>query len=184
MPCPQPASAIPRPAAHHRLPAATPRSRPAVTFQISPLPATEFAALFGLSDEALHGRLARRVVVDRPNAFPCRVSLEDAQPGEAVILANYAHQAADTPFRATHAVYVREGAAPATPAVGEVPAQLRRRTLSLRAFDDTGMMIAADLAEGSRLEPVVEALLADPRTAYLHAHFAKQGCYAARIDRA
>jgi hypothetical protein len=27
-------------------------------------------------------------------------------------------------------------------------------------------------------------MLADPHVAYLHAHYAKPGCYAARIDRA
>ncbi|CAN5261850.1 DUF1203 domain-containing protein [soil metagenome] len=155
-----------------------------MSFLIRPLPADEFADLFALSDEALHARRARRVVADRPRAFPCRVSLEDAQPGETVMLANFTHQAADTPFRASHAVYVREGIQSAVPEVNEVPEQLRRRTLSLRAFDAGDMMIAADLADGVAMEPVVEALLADPRTAYLHAHFAKQGCYAARIDRA
>jgi hypothetical protein len=152
-------------------------------FQISPLPRDEFTDLFILDDAALAARNAVRVVADG-GGFPCRVSLRDAAPGEELILANYEHQPAASPFRASHAVYVRIDAEEARPARDEIPTQLRARTLSLRAFDENGMMIAADLADGHEVEPVIEHLLADPAVAYLHAHFAKQGCYAARIDRA
>ena len=61
---------------------------------------------------------------------------------------------------------------------------IRIRPISLRAFDEAGEMIGANLADGRELEPVIERLLADPKAAYLHAHYAKRGCYAARIERA
>jgi hypothetical protein len=61
---------------------------------------------------------------------------------------------------------------------------MRRRLLSLRAFDDKGMMIDADVAPGAEAEPIIERLLGDARTAYVHAHYAKRGCFAARIERA
>jgi len=98
-------------------------------------------------------------------------------------LVNYEHQSADTPYRSRHAIYVRDGEE-TYDAVDQVPEQLRLRTLSLRAFDATGFIYAADLVAGTALEPALEALLADPAVAYVHAHFAKFGCYAARIDRA
>ena len=69
-------------------------------------------------------------------------------------------------------------------AVDAVPDQLRRRMLSLRAFDETGMIVGAELVDGRKLEDGIATLLADERAAYLHAHFAKFGCYAARIARA
>jgi hypothetical protein len=152
-------------------------------FQITALPRETFADLFALDDAALSARGAIRVTAGE-GGYPCRVSLVDAEPGEELILANYQHQPAATPFRASHAVYVRAGAEQARPAPGEVPALLRKRILSLRGFDETGMMIAADLADGREVEPLIDRLLADPAIAYLHAHYAKQGCYAARIDRA
>jgi hypothetical protein len=31
---------------------------------------------------------------------------------------------------------------------------------------------------------MIEAFFADPRTRYLHLHFAKPGCYAACVERA
>lgn len=45
------------------------------------------------------------------------------------------------------------------------------------------MMLEAEVAPGDALEPVIERLLAIPGVAYLHAHNAAMGCYAARIDR-
>lgn len=155
-----------------------------MNFRISGLPAEPFAGLFDLDDAALAQRSARRVIADAKPGFPCRVSLEDAEPGEALVLVHYEHQSADTPFRASHAVYVREGADKPFDAVDEVPVQLRSRTLSLRAFDAEGMMVDADLVEGMGLEPVVHRLFADTAVAYVHVHYAKPGCYAARIDRA
>jgi hypothetical protein len=45
-------------------------------------------------------------------------------------------------------------------------------------------MLDADIAEGREARPLIERLLALPEAAYLHAHYAKRGCYAARIERA
>jgi hypothetical protein len=154
-----------------------------MSLRIIGLPADHFAPLFALDDAALAARGAVRAVADAPNAYPCRISLTDAAPGEAVLLVNFEHQPAATPYRSRHAVYVRAGEA-TFDAVDSVPEQLRRRILSLRAFDEAGMLVGADLADGRELESVAERLLADPRAAYLHAHFAKPGCYAARIERA
>jgi hypothetical protein len=155
-----------------------------MSFVVSALPAEPFGALFALSDAELAAQGALRRTVDAKPGFPCRVSLEDAEPGETVILLNYEHQSADTPFRARHAIYVRQGAAQAELAKDEVPALFRHRIMSLRAFDGAGMMRAAEVAPGETLEPAVERLLARPEVAYLHAHYAGMGCYAARIDRA
>lgn len=155
-----------------------------MSFQIRALPAAPFAPLFALSDDELRARGAVRQTVDRTPGFPCRVSLADAEPGETVILVRYEHQPADTPYRAGHAVYVREGVAEARPAPDEVPQVLRRRLLSVRAFDDAGMMVAADVVDGRALEPAIAELFARDAVAYLHLHNAKPGCYAARVDRA
>lgn len=154
-------------------------------FVVSPLPAEPFEPLFGLSDEALAEKGVIRRTADAPTGFPCRLTLEDAPVGETVLLLNYEHQPADTPFRARHAIYVRETTQTARPAVDEVPPVLASRAhISLRAFDAAGMMVDADIAPGRDLAPAIERLLARPEVAYLHAHFAGMGCCAARIDRA
>lgn len=156
-----------------------------MSFVVSGLPIAPFQPLFDLSDEALAERRIVRRKVDAPRGFPCRVTLQDAEVGETVLLMNYEHQSADTPFRASHAIYVREGDHLTRRDVDAIPPALAVRPhISLRAFDAEGMMVAAEVAPGSALPPVIDRLLAAPKVAYLHAHYAGMGCYAARIDRA
>lgn len=154
-----------------------------MSFHISGLDPAPFAHLYGLTDDDLAAAGARRYVVDKTPGYPDRIELRDLEPGESVILVNYLHQPADTPYRASHAIFVREGAAAAWSAQDEVPEVIRRRTISLRAFDGAGDMVGAELVEGRELEAVIERLFADPAADYLHAHYATRGCYAARIDR-
>jgi hypothetical protein len=155
-----------------------------MSFRISALPTARFKPLFALSDEELAARGAKRLIVDKCPGFPCRVSLVDAQVGEVVLLTNYEHQTASSPYRAAHAIFVRENAHEARPKVDEVPQVLRSRLLSVRGFDEEGMMIDADVVDGREIEPAIERLLANARISYLHLHNAKPGCYAARVDRA
>ena len=153
-------------------------------FIISGLPRARFEALFGLAEAELAARGVVRQRVRKSPGSPCRVSLEDAAVGESVLLLNYEHQPAASPYRASHAIFVREGAAEYRPVAGAVPEVLRRRILSARAFDEQGMMVAAEIVAGTALEPVIAALLGDPQAAYLHLHNAGPGCFAARVDRA
>ncbi|MEL6792819.1 MAG: DUF1203 domain-containing protein [Pseudomonadota bacterium] len=155
-----------------------------MTFQIHPLDPAPFADLFDLSDEELASRDAVRMISDKPVGFPCRVSLEDAAPGEELILCNYAHQEEATPYAASHAIFVKRGAEPATPAPGETPEVLRRRVLSVRAFDADHMMIAGDVAAGDDLGDRLDAAFADAAVEYVHIHFAGRGCFAAKATRA
>ena len=149
-----------------------------MAFRITGLPAESFHELFALSDAELAARGAVRRIADAKPGFPCRISLTDAEPGDEVILTHFEHHAVASPFRASHAIYVREGAEPAVLAVGEVPVMLRSRLLSLRAFDAAGMLLEADVVDGRELDPVLDRMV--QRAAYVHIHFAKPGCYAAR----
>jgi hypothetical protein len=155
-----------------------------MNFQVTGLPLSPFAPLFSLTDQELAARNAVRVVSDGRSGYPCRVSLQDAQLGESLILVNYEHLAVASPYRSRHAIYIREAATEAKLDVNEVPALFRSRLLSLRAFDGKGMMKAADIAPGTAIENLIEEMFSDNTTEYLHVHYAKPGCYAARVDRA
>lgn len=152
------------------------------SFRITGLPADDFAHLFALSDEELAARGAVRRVADG-RGYPCRVSLADAQPGDELLLVNYEHHPVDSPYRMRFAVYVREGDE-RYDRLDEVPEQLRKRTLAVRAFDADAMMLAHELIDGREVEGAISRLFANPQAAYLHVHFASPGCYAARVDRA
>jgi hypothetical protein len=156
----------------------------AMSFQITGLDAAAFRRFYGLSDDELQSFGVKRFIADEKPGFPDRIELRDVEKGEAVLLLNYVHQPADTPYKASHAIFVREGAETPYQAQDETPEVLWIRPISLRAFDVSGDMIDADLTSGGDLKPAIERLFANPEAAYVHAHYAKRGCYAARIDRA
>jgi len=153
-------------------------------FRIKGLPAGEFTHLAGMSDASLRELGIERHRISAPHAAPDRISLRDADIGETVLLLNYEHQPAATPYRSRHAIYIVEGEQRTYDEMNVVPEVMRRRLLSLRAFDAQGTMVDADVVEGREAEPLIERLLGNERTAYVHAHYAKRGCFAARIERA
>ncbi|HTW36329.1 MAG TPA: DUF1203 domain-containing protein [Rhizomicrobium sp.] len=148
---------------------------------LSPEP---FAPLLVLDDSALHARGMRRMIADEKPGFPCRVTLEDAEPGESVLLLPYEHQPAHSPYRASGPIFVREEAKASCDCVGAPPRSLLGRILSVRAYAEDGMMVDADVTPGEELEQLLECVFADPAVAYVHVHYARRGCYAARVERA
>jgi hypothetical protein len=152
-------------------------------FAVRGLSPEPFQSLFELSDEELAKRRAKRVIADSKPGFPCRVSLQDAEEGEEVILTNFVHLPSESPYHSTHAVYVRKGATAPTPYKDSLPEMLRDRLLSVRAFDANDMLVGADVVDGNQAEEVIAKFFQDPAVEFLHVHFAKPGCYACRIDR-
>ncbi len=152
-------------------------------FRISGLPSARFSHLYGMSDVELATNGVLRYTADENPGFPDRIELRDLEVGEQALLLNYVHLDAATPYRASHAIFVREGAMEPFDRICAVPRALRIRTLSLRGFDAGGLMHDADLVDGTELESALERLFLRPDIAYVHAHYAKRGCYAARIDR-
>ena len=154
-----------------------------MAFQIEALPKENFAHLFLMNEHELHSIGAKRIKVTSNPGFPCRISLEDAQIGETVILTNFEHQPENTPYKASHAIYLREHIETATPGPDEVPLVLRSRLISLRGFNSQHSMIAADVADGELLGQNITSMLLDSEIAYIHLHNAKPGCYAAKVTR-
>ena len=154
-----------------------------MSFRITGLSPDPFRHLFGLTDDELAKHGAKRYVADTKPGYPDRVELRDAEPGETVILLNYVHQPANTAYHASHAIFVREGAEAAYDRTNEIPDVMRTRKISLRAFDANHLMVDAELGDGSEIKEIIGRLFADPGIAYIQAHYATRGCYAARIER-
>jgi hypothetical protein len=155
-----------------------------MSFRVRGLDPAPFRHLFGLSEPELARRGVVRRIADAQPGYPDRIEVRDAALGESLLLLNHTHQPADSPYRASHAIFVREGAETPLDVVDALPEALLVRPISLRGFDAAGMMPEADLAEGPALQPAIERLLANPEIAYVHAHYARAGCYAALIERA
>src|SRR5262249_9497108 len=152
--------------------------------RIKGLPAEHFNHLFAMTDEELaRHHVVRRIADVRHPGYPCRVSLMDSKPGEELVLVNYEHLPVESPYRMRFAIFVRKGDE-TYEQIGEVPEQLRKRSLAVRAFDGLGMMQAFELVDGRLLEQAIEKQFANPDAEYLHVHFAAPGCYAARVERA
>jgi hypothetical protein len=155
-----------------------------MVFRIKGLSPEPFRHLYGLSNEELATEGVKRYVADTKPGFPDRVEMRDGEPGEIFLLINHVCQPANTPYRATHAIFVREGAEQTFDQIDEVPEVMRVRLMSLRAYDEEDMMVDADVVDGMELESVIERFFSNPQVAYIHAHNAKRGCFSGQIDRA
>ncbi|MBB4065342.1 DUF1203 domain-containing protein [Gellertiella hungarica] len=155
-----------------------------MSFKIRGLSPQTFSSLFRLSDQELLQQGAHRLVVDAKPGFPDRIALRDCDLGETVLLVNFTHQPANTPYRSSHAIFVREGEDHPFEAIDTVPEVMRSRLLSLRAFSREHMILDAGVVNGDTVEHLIEEFLARPDTDYIHIHFANRGCYLARVDRA
>ena len=154
-----------------------------MTFKIKALDYWRFSKLFTLSDAELAQHSACRVIADTKSGYPCRVSLEDAEIGETLILTNYQHLSGLSPYAASHAIYIRQNARTVDLRVGEVPETFSQRLLSLRGFDKQGMMHQADVIAGSVLSAHLDHFFTNPEIAFIDIHNAKPGCFAARAER-
>jgi hypothetical protein len=159
----------------------------AMTYRITGLARASFAQYFGRSAEELEKLGARRVFADADRGFPCRITLEDAAQGESLILLNFTSNDVAGPYRSAHAIYVREnagdGSGEGAAFEARLPPVFAGRALSLRGFDDAGMLQAARLAEPGEVEGAIDDLFANAAVACIHAHNAAYGCFAARIER-
>ena len=153
-------------------------------YQISSLDAGAFNHLFGLDEDALAEQNVVRMTVTEKPGFPCRATLQEADIGESILLLNYEHQAASSPYRSSHAIFVRENASGSVRYDNDIPQQLLIRNLSVRSFDAAGMMVDADNCSGEDLEAMIHRLFSDAAADYIHVHTAARGCYLARVDRA
>ena len=153
-----------------------------MTYSITGLVAEQFAPLFAMDDAELAARGARRVTASADRGFPCRISLEDARAGEELILLHHVSHDVDTPYRSAYAIYVRPDVGAAT-YCDAVPPVFEGRPIALRAFDSAGMLQTASLAAPGDADKAIRDLFDDDGIAYIDAHNAAHGCFAARIER-
>ncbi|MBU7581082.1 MAG: DUF1203 domain-containing protein [Porphyrobacter sp.] len=153
-------------------------------YVIEGLDPAPFAGLFGLGDTELAARAAVRMVADTRPGYPCRVSLEDAQPGTALLLVNHISRPAPGPYRAAHAIFITEGASTPARFVNAVPPVFLPRVLSLRGFDADGMMVDAMLTQPGEAEAGLLRLLGQQQIVEVDVHNAVRGCFSARARRA
>ncbi len=154
-----------------------------MTYRISGLHPEAFAKLLTLDDAALAAHGAMRVTATAKPGFPCRITLEDAEVGEELILLHHISHDVATPYRSAYAIYVRVDARDTATYHNALPPVFEGRPIALRGFDGAGMLKGALLALPGQVDEQIRALFESDEIAYIHAHNAAHGCYAALVER-
>ncbi|WP_102797932.1 DUF1203 domain-containing protein [Bowmanella denitrificans] len=155
-----------------------------MTFQFTALDHQQFNHLYGLSDEALARQGVITEIAKTPNGYPCRVSLALPEPGERMLLLNYTHLDVDSPYRSSHAIYIRDGHPSGYFAPAHIPDMFNLKRVAVRALSTRHHIQAAELAQGQQeLRLCIERLLDNPTTSYLHLHSPTHGCFLAKVTR-
>jgi hypothetical protein len=154
-----------------------------MTYRITGIDPAPYQHLYGLSEEELATRNVVRMTVCEKPGFPCRVSLTDREIGENILLLNHVSHDVENPYRASHAIFVTEGAENRAEYVDEVPPVFITRVLSLRGFDKDGMMADAILTQPGEADPGIRQLFENLSIETIHAHNATRGCFSAKIER-
>lgn len=154
-----------------------------MTYRITGLSPEPFADLIGQDAATLANHGAMRVTATAKPGYPCRITLEDAEPGETLILLNHVSHDVATPYRSAYAIYVREAPGETGSFEDAVPPVFAHRPISFRAFDSAGMLRNAALALPGEADATIRALFESTEIAYLHAHNSAHGCFAAKVER-
>lgn len=152
-------------------------------FVVEAIEYREFESLFGLNNLELAKIGAKRMVVDENPGYPCRVSLQDAEIGEEIILLTYKHHDVISPYRASGPIFVRKNALTARLKPNELPKMFYHRNLSLRAYDSNGMMVDAKNVLGNKAEEVIRSICGNALVEYVHVHNSEPGCFNCTIKR-
>ena len=123
------------------------------------------------------------MIVDEKPSYPCRVSLEDADIGEEVILIPYEHHSVTSPYKARGPIFIRKNAKNSNLAINEIPSILTHRLLSLRVYDKNAMMIDAYTIEGKELVGTINDIFNNEKAVYIHIHNSSPGCYNCEVKR-
>jgi len=152
-------------------------------FQISGIENIDFNYFFGLTEEELREKNAVKMIVDEQPGFPCRVSLKDANIGEEVILIPFEHHKVDSPYQSSGPIFIRKNALAARLEINEIPVMLRHRLLSLRVYDQKGMMVDGRTMEGKKLKKEIGNIFENELAEYIQVHNSSPGCYNCQINR-
>lgn len=155
-----------------------------MNFRIKALDDREFVALFNLGNSELEKIGAVKMIVDEFPGFPCRVSLEDAEIGEEVILLPYQHHKTNSPYQSSGPIFVRKIAKSSIYEINEIPKMFNHRLLSLRGYDKNAIMKDASVIEGNNLRAQLFKIFENDDIQYIHIHNAKPGCYNCLVERA
>lgn len=154
-----------------------------MNFKIYALDHKEFTPYFNLSDIELEKIGVQKMIVDEYPGYPCRVSLEDAEIGEEVLLLSYNFHKTNSPYNAKGPIFVRKNKATREYSKNEIPKMLLHRLLSFRGYDKNGIMKSAITESGQKSKEIIEEIFENNDIEYIHIHNSSPGCYNCEVKR-
>ena len=155
----------------------------ATNFKITGISEGTYEHLFKLDENELRELGGQLMIVDQKPGYPCRVSLEDAEIGEEVVLFPFKHHNTSSPYQANGPIFIRRNARQSQLENNEIPMMLVHRLLSLRVYNAQGIMIEAETIEGRELRSRIAAIFGNQEADYIHVHNAGPGCYNCQINK-
>lgn len=122
------------------------------------------------------------VTADSPHGYPCRHCLRWAQAGEKVVLFPYASIPPGRPYSETGPIFVHAAPCERYPTTDGFPSAFQKGRV-IRAYDRGQNMIAAEVANGTEPETLIEELLENLETDFIQVRSASRGCYTFGIER-
>jgi len=121
-------------------------------------------------------------VIAREEIGPCRHCLRYSVPGERVVLVSYSPFEIRNPYKEVGPIFLHAAECERYEGDG-LPEAFAKKPLVLRAYDSQQNIYRPEVVTDETQERRIEALLADPKVAYIHARSYTSGCYLFRIDR-
>lgn len=122
-------------------------------------------------------------VADSFPGYPCRQCLQDAPVGDELILVSHDPFSGESPYRSASPIFLHRETCASPSSEAELPKQLTRRQLSVRAFDAAELMIDAAVIDGADLGATITGFFKADATRTIHVHNASRGCWAVSFGR-
>lgn len=148
------------------------------TLQLAPISPSDAARLRAAGGIAY--------VAEEFPGYPCRQCLRDAEIGDELLLVShdpFAASATASPYRSASPIFIHRYDCGSPDSRHELPDQITRRQLSVRAFDADALMIDAATIAGVDLDATLHRFLGDGATHDIHVHFLPRGCWAVTVQR-
>jgi hypothetical protein len=142
-----------------------------------------FNQLFNLSDEVLEEMSILKMIVDEKPGYPCRVTLEDAEIGEEVLLLSFEYHETQSPYKASGPIFIRKNSEKVSLKENEIPEMLFQRQQTLRMYDNNGIMIDAKSPKSINIRKEIELGFSNINVSYIQIHNTNPGCYNCQVNR-
>ena len=140
--------------------------------------------LFNLNDKELREMSIYKMIVDAKPGYPCRVTLEDAEIGEEVLLLSFEYHKTQSPYKASGPIFIRKNSVKVNLKTNEIPKMLFQRQQTLRMYDENGIMVDAKSPKSNNIRKEIELSFSNNNVSYIQVHNTNPGCYNCLVNRA